>query len=75
MISTAGNSTQYLTSSLHFTSKKSHAASFSLTDKGNGQGHAIQELSSHKYVQLSSQGNVSLSSKDDAHISVVSVSL
>ncbi|SHO79560.1 Uncharacterized protein MSYG_3910 [Malassezia sympodialis ATCC 42132] len=75
LISTAGNSTQYLTSSLHFTSKKSHAASFSLTDKGNGQGHAIQELSSHKYVQLSSQGNVSLSSKDDAHISVVSVSL
>ncbi|WFD24535.1 Meiotically up-regulated protein 86 protein [Malassezia equina] len=74
-LSHAGNSTRYLTSSLQLSSKKDEAASFSLYDNGNGQGHSIQELSSHKYVQLSSQGNVSLSSREDARFIVASVSL
>lgn len=59
---------KYITSSLKLSSDKKHAASFSLVDLGNGQGHVITNTDTNKKLVIEDNGDISM--KDDTPIGI-----
>ncbi|KAL4399477.1 ester hydrolase [Malassezia pachydermatis] len=64
---------KYVTESLSLSSKKQDGAEFAIADLGNGKGHSITNVKTHKQLSLEKDGSVSMKDQASEGFKVFSV--